>query len=222
MFKFPNPFIKWIKACITTAMFSVKVNGSLCGYFKSGRGLRQGDPLSPYLFVLTMEVLSIILHKGSTQPSFKHHWRVKADDIAHLCFTDDLLVFCNGDLQSVRIMHSCIMEFSQYSDLPNAAKSHCYLANVTNDERDAIISCLGYFLGTLPVKFLGVPLITSKLSHQDCIPLIQKITARVSSWTNCTLSYSGRLQLIKSILFSIQSFWAAHFILPKGVLKNIQ
>lgn len=73
--------------------------------------------------------------------------------------------------------------------------------------------------GELPVKFLGVPLITTKLSANDCVPLIQKITQRVRSWANCFLTYAARLQLIRSILFAIQSYWSTHFLLPKSVIK---
>lgn len=81
---------------------------------------------------------------------------------------------------------------------------------------------LGIPPGVLPIRFLGVPLISSKLRQSDCQPLIHRITARVTSWTSRYLSYAGRVQLIKSVIFAIQSYWAAHFILPKSVLRAIQ
>lgn len=74
----------------------------------------------------------------------------------------------------------------------------------------------------LPVRFLGVPLIFSKLSINDCMPHIDKITCRIYSWTNILLSLAGRLQLIKSVLFTIQAYWSNHFLLPGGVHKKLQ
>ena len=71
------------------------------------------------------------------------------------------------------------------------------------------------------MRYLGVTLITSKLKYQDGIPLIEKITARISSWASKTLSFAGKLQLIQSAPFSIQAFWCNVFILLKRLLKQL-
>ena len=80
---------------------------------------------------------------------------------------------------------------------------------------------IGFKLGVLPVRYLGVPLVTRRLSERDCIPLVDKITARINHWAVKTLSYVGRFRLIQSVIFSIQNYWSRHFLLPKSVLKKI-
>lgn len=176
-YQFPSIFIAWIKARVTSAMFSIKINGSLARYFSSSRGLRQGDPLSPYLFVIVMEMLSVKLNIGAMNSGFKFHWHAKEARLTHLLFADDIIIFCHANMPSVSIIHSCIHSFSLFSSLiPNVHKSHCYLANTEISVTQDILSLLGFQLGVLPTKFLGVPLISSKLSYNDCIPLIHRIT----------------------------------------------
>lgn len=87
--------------------------------------------------------------------------------------------------------------------------------------KNLLCNILPIKVGELPVRYLGVPLITTRLHASDCQLLIDKITARVQSWTNRLLLYGGRAQLISSVLFSTQVYWSSIFILPQKVLKSI-
>lgn len=221
--KFPPKFVYWIKACVSSYRFSVKVNGALCGYFKGAKGLRQGDPLSPYLFVIVMEFLTLLIEDRIKRLPFKFHWRTAISRITSLSFADDLMLFCYGDLSSVSTLASSLNIFSELSGLsPNPSKSQCYLANVDSVETSRILGMLNFPRGYTPAKFLGVPLISSKLSIAHCRPLIDRITSRISSWQTKMLSFSGRIQLVRSVLFAIQAYWSSFFILPSSVLKSIK
>ncbi|KAL0292367.1 UNVERIFIED_CONTAM: hypothetical protein Scaly_2594000 [Sesamum calycinum] len=79
-----------------------------------------------------------------------------------------------------------------------------------------MIDILGFQEGSLPVKYLGVPLISSRLTIADCKPLINKLDARIAGWGHLNLTFAGRAQLIKSVLSTLHSYWASVFILPKG------
>lgn len=81
---FPHQFIHWISLCISTPSFSVQVNGELSGYFQSKRGLRQGCSLSPYLFVIVMDVLSKLLDKAAHAQNFGYHPRCKGLSLTHV------------------------------------------------------------------------------------------------------------------------------------------
>ncbi|GJW75105.1 hypothetical protein Tco_0134475 [Tanacetum coccineum] len=125
-FGFHNDMITWIMSCLSSPMFSVNVNGYSHGFFKGMRGLRQGDPLSPNLFTLVMEVFSLMVkRKIEDDGNFKYHWRCDKLKITHLSFTDDLTVFSSADLHSVKILSNDLSEFSGVSGLvPNLDKSY--------------------------------------------------------------------------------------------------
>ena len=197
----PFIMITWIEACISSPKFSININGELNGYFAGGRGLRQGDPISPYLFVLCMEIFHGIMAEFTKDNSFDYHWRCKQDKITHLCFADDLILFSKGNCSSVNVIKKVLDMFQRISGLtPN---------------KTTMLRCLGFEEGKLHVRYFGTSLITSKLKATDCKALVDKITARIKSWTNKSLSYAGRLQLIQYVLFRIQVYWSGFFILPK-------
>ncbi|GJV82914.1 hypothetical protein Tco_1522812 [Tanacetum coccineum] len=166
-FGFHQIMIKWIMVCVTSPSFSICINGDVHGYFKGKRGLRQGDPLSPYLFTLELNIINV-------------------------CFADDLFLFARGDVDSKTVIMDSLNEFKAVSGLvPSIPKSK------------------------LPVKYLGVSLLSSRLLNQDCKILVEKVKNRIEDWKNKSLSFAGRLQLCKSVISSMQVYWASVLILPK-------
>lgn len=220
---FPLSFLRWIKGCITSPYFSVAVNGSLCGYFAGQRGLRQGDPLSPYLFVIAMEVFSKLLDTAADEGRIGFHPRCKSIKLTHLCFADDLFLFTNGSKESLVAILEVLNTFYNWSGLKlNPEKSEIFTGGITEEGISILVNSSGFKKGTLPVRYLGLPLVSGKLSTKNCEALTERILKRIRSWSVKHLSYAGRVQLINSVLFSMASYWCIHFILPKKVIKLVQ
>ena len=109
--------------------------------------------------------------------------------LSHLCFADDLFLFSKGNVDSVQITMDELAKFKAFSGMKvNKQKSAVFLAGIEDSVRATILGMTGFSLGSLRMKYLGVPLISSKLSHSDCQPLLDKIMARIQSWTCSSLS----------------------------------
>ncbi|XP_059650448.1 uncharacterized protein LOC132296253 [Cornus florida] len=166
---FRHLFIHWIQTCITTPSFTISINREFNSFFNSVKGLRQGDPLSPFLFVIVMQVFLLLLNKCTTSMPFKHHWRCKELKLTHLIFADDLMVFSHASIPSlITIKHASDSFSSLFGLYINHSKSQCFITGVNEQMQSSIFSLLGFQEGTLPVKYLGVPLITSMLKANDC------------------------------------------------------
>ncbi|XP_031255913.1 uncharacterized protein LOC116113894 [Pistacia vera] len=128
-----------------------------------------------------------------------------------------------GDASSVSLIKLALDYFAKVSGLvTNAEKSQLFLSGVTDEEHIGLQSIMGFQLGQLPVRYLGVPLISTRLRHSDCRPLLERILSRIRLWTSASLTYAGRLQLIKSVLFSIQVYWSSMFLLPAATVRRIE
>ncbi|KAG7557174.1 hypothetical protein ISN44_As11g031650 [Arabidopsis suecica] len=125
---FPDMFTGWIFACISTASFSVVINGDLEGFFSSNRGIRQGCSLSPYLFVMVQNVLSKLLDRAVGNGLIGRHPRCNHVLVSHLTFADDILVFTDGSSSSLRETIGVFERFAKMSGLHiNASKSEIYV-----------------------------------------------------------------------------------------------
>ncbi|GKU92629.1 hypothetical protein SLEP1_g6336 [Rubroshorea leprosula] len=220
---FPPLFINWLVACITTPKLSVVFNGNLVGYFPGKKGIKQGDPLSPYIFVICMEILSRMLNKAATEGQLAYHPKCAKVKLTHLCFADYLIIFTDGRASSLAAIDDTLKSFYSVSGLKvNYAKSELFCCGIPTDEVQHFTSVYGFKIGTLPVRCLGVPLITGRLTGKDLKPLVSKITDKMNSWTSKHLSFAGRLQLISSVIQGVTTFWCSTFILPKKVIKEIE
>ncbi|GJY18406.1 putative reverse transcriptase domain, reverse transcriptase zinc-binding domain protein [Tanacetum coccineum] len=132
------------------------INGALHGYFKGKRGLRQGDPLSPYLFTLVMEILTLMIRRRVlNSDSFKFHPYCSKLDLVNLCFADDLFLFSHGDVNSSKVIMEALDEFRDASGLtPSIPKSTAYFCNVLNHVKLSILQIFPFEEGKLPVKYL--------------------------------------------------------------------
>ncbi|GJU98999.1 sodium/hydrogen exchanger 6 [Tanacetum coccineum] len=129
--------------------------------FQGKRGLRQGDPLSLYLFTLVMEVLTLILHrKVQEAEDFQFHHHYEKQRIINLCFANDLFLFTRGNPNYVQVIISALEEFKNVSGLVSSIpKSTAFFCNVPAAFKESILSSTPFAEGTLLVRFLGVPLI---------------------------------------------------------------
>lgn len=170
---FPLVFVNRLMTCISTAQFSILVNGEPYGYFRGRKGLRQGDPVSPYVFVIVMEYLSRLLSRLDADNRFSYHLHCKEIKLKHLSFADDLMFFSKADEYSPMAMMKLFEEFSAASGLQiNNEKSHVFIAGISSEAKSRIVKELGFKEGRLPMRYLGVPLIATRLSIKDCSPIL--------------------------------------------------
>ncbi|XP_039010132.1 uncharacterized protein LOC120138791 [Hibiscus syriacus] len=101
-------------------------------------------------------------------------------------------------------------------------KSEFFASGVPENSLQQIHLATGFKIGQLPVRYLGVPLVTQKLTSKDCSTLLVKIKSMIDKWSSRHLSFGGRLQLVKSILFNIFGYWSRQLVLPKGVIIDIE
>nr|GEU61973.1 RNA-directed DNA polymerase, eukaryota, reverse transcriptase zinc-binding domain protein [Tanacetum cinerariifolium] len=139
-FGFHKRMMEWIMTCVSSASFTIRINRERHGFFRSMRGLRQWDSISPYLFTLVMEVFSLILaRKVERGNALKFLKGCKELKMTHLSFADDLLVFCHWDDKSVNVIKEALVEFSKVSGLlPNIEKSIIFFGSVKENVRKDI------------------------------------------------------------------------------------
>ncbi|KAK2401903.1 hypothetical protein QL285_051464 [Trifolium repens] len=219
----PSQFIHWIMLAVTTVSYKFNIQGRYTSFMKAKCGLRQGDPISPLLFVIVMEYLHRTLHQLIYVPDFNFHSKCEQLGIINLSFADDLLIFTRGDAKSVELVMAKLHNFSRFTGLfINPSKCKVYYYGGVNEHIKAVVRQITSFTdGSLPFRYLGIPLTSKKLSIHHYLPLIDRIVDRVRNWSAKLLSHAGRLQLIRSVTFVVANYWMQCLPLPKNVIHKI-
>lgn len=161
LFGFFEKCVKLILNCISSVSMELLLNGSVFGTISMERELRQGDPLSPFLFIIMMELLSRMLFKWERKKKF-HGVKLgrMAPSISHSLFTDDLIIFCRANLEEVRNIKRCLQLYCKWSGQDfNKEKSGCFFSfNVELKIKAAIKICLGMKEVDKRAKHMGLPL----------------------------------------------------------------
>jgi len=180
-------------ACITSVSLTIHLNGQKSPSFKGNRGLKQGDPLSPLLFVFSIEYLSRLLHRNSMHKGFKFHPNYNKLRLNHLMFTNDLILFCKADTVSLKLTMNALQCFHSTSGYKaNMAKSQVVFEGCSEHLKVQCLEVTGFQEGKLPLKYLGVPVTASKLSKLDYSMLVDKILTKVKIWSSRNISFTDR------------------------------
>jgi len=181
---FGMKWIQWIKHCITTVRFSVLINGSPVGFFSAERGLRQGDPLSPFLFLLAMEGLNNMIKSAKVRGWLRGFEvsRPEVDnvEITHLQYADDTLIVCDADEGQLKMLRVILVLFEGFSGLHiNWRKSHLYPINEVHN-MEALNVVLGGEIGALPTSYLGMPLGAKSQSYEIWNNVVEKYEMKLA------------------------------------------
>ncbi|KAM1587593.1 hypothetical protein ACFX10_026729 [Malus domestica] len=218
-------FCKWIKACISTVSFSIVVNGTPTGFIVPQRGLRQGDPLSPFLFLLCTEGLSVILRKGlelGALHGFK--FTTTGTPLTHLFFADDSVVFGNATVDDARAVAEALKVYACGSGQEvNLTKSSVFFSPKTpNRTKREIEGTLGIQCKQGFGKYLGLQADFGHSKKAVFAEVRDKVEARLAGWTEQYLSQAGKEVLIKSVAMALPNYAMSCFKLPIGVCRDIE
>ncbi|CAA7055148.1 unnamed protein product [Microthlaspi erraticum] len=211
--------------CLSTVTYAYLVNGSAQDHVRPSRGLRQGDPLSPYIFILCSEVLSGLCNKAQRIGKLSGiRVATRSPRVNHLLFADDTMFFCRSDPQSCHELMKIIHKYEQASgQMINKDKSAITFSSKTNNhakERAKVI--LGIQKEGGLGKYLGLPEHFDRKKKDLFSMIVDRIRQKARSWSSKQLSQVGRMVMLKLVLAAMPTYTMTCFKLPVSMYKRMQ
>jgi hypothetical protein len=199
---FDPKWCEWVQRYIEKGSVGIRVNEDIGHYFQTKKGLRQGDPLSPILFNIVVDMLAILIQRvkqdGQVSGLIPH---LVDGGLSILQYADDTILFMEHDLEKALKMKMVLCIFEQLSGLKiNFHKSELFCFGKAKDDESEYTNLFGCDIGSLPFKYLGIPIHFRKLKNSEWKPVKDRFEKKLSCWAGKMLSYGDRLNLINSVL----------------------
>jgi hypothetical protein len=222
---FPQKLTETIMKCVKTVNFSILINGRPSQNFYPKRGLRQGDPLSPYLFIICANVFSGLITQAQ-QGKRIHGIKIAhgAPEVSHLLFADDSLLFCRANNQEATEVKNIIMNYQEASgQLVNMNKSEIIFSKHAPQSTKEVI---GQILPMQQVnqfsRYLGMPTHVGRSKKQAFNYIQDCVWKKLKGWKARHLSFAGRSTLIKVVAQAIPTYVMSCFLLRKELCSHME
>ncbi|PWA37461.1 RNA-directed DNA polymerase, eukaryota, Reverse transcriptase zinc-binding domain protein [Artemisia annua] len=222
-FGFGTKWRGWIQNCLHSSRGSILVNGSHTREFQFQKGLKQGDPLSPFLFILIMESLHLSFQKVVNEGLFEGVSLSSSLQLSHLFYADDVIFIGQWSDSNITTIVHALKCFHKASGLRmNLHKSKLMGVAVEDEKVNRAALKMGCSTFKMPFSYLGIKVggLMSRINSWD--EVVASLYSRLSKWKMKTLSIGGRLTLLKSVLGSTPIYYMSMFKVPSQVLKRLE
>lgn len=220
----PDDFVNLVWQCISTPRMRMLWNGEALNEFSPSRGIWQGNPLSPYLFVLCIEKLFQMITMA-VEHNQGHPIQLSrgGPNISHLAFVDDVLLFAEAGVEQIMLMKGILDVFCRVSGQKvSEEKTRIFFSqNANSNLRQQICDNSGFQVTNDLGKYLGVPILHNRVNRRSFQFILDKVDQRLSNWKVKTLSFAGRLTLTKSVLQSLPSYVMQAAYVPRFICDEI-
>ncbi|CAN1157596.1 Putative ribonuclease H protein At1g65750 [Linum perenne] len=221
---FSPVWISWIRACIRSVRFSILFNGQPTDFFTPSRGIRQGDPISPFLFILVSNALSHLVESNVANSTLNGiRLRCRSPLLTHCLFADDTVVFGKASTTEAQNILNVLSSYGQLTGQEiNCDKSSVFFsANTPISIKSDITAVLGFASLACHSKYLGVPTEWGRSRKETFTFLIERMEKQGQAWKGRMLSQSGRETLIKSVIQAIPTYLMSLFYLSATLTKRM-
>ncbi|KAE8809246.1 hypothetical protein D1007_14148 [Hordeum vulgare] len=221
---FDGAYVHQIMQLVLGGHTAISVNGQVSTFFANGRGLRQGDPLSPILFNFVVDALSRILSRvaasGHISPVISH---LIPHRVPHLKYADNTIIMVESNDSCLAHLKFIMLCFEASSGLKiNFAKSEVIITRVDDVEALRVAHLLNCNLDSFPFKYLGLPIALDKLCAKEFAPIVTKVGNRVLLWRSIYITNVGKVALINSCLSSLPMFIMGFYLVSAACMFQQQ